>query len=221
MRPDRLQQHSTARQAGGRPMVTAFIGFRQRRRAPRQRDPGLFRRREDVDIGRQRAGSIERADAHETHQWPGTCKAASHRNAAGGAVCSRLAVTALRRRGHQGSDMPFTSTHQRFAIEQDTFRRLISLGRIAVKMASAAAPGPRHSSPRRSTNGDDQTRQTFSKALKRCRFGQRQFDERTPCGGVGFDPRGLAATRRCGQRFDELQTCVQQRRPWVRHGGRC
>src|SRR2546425_8663224 len=62
------------------PLPILVLGHR--RRARRQHDPRLFRRREDVDVGRKAIRVVERAHAHEAHRVSPAAVIAPHRDAA-------------------------------------------------------------------------------------------------------------------------------------------
>lgn len=94
-------QRLAAGQALGRPGLPRVVVFGDCRRAFGQHDPGLLGGSEDVDVGRQAVGIVERADAHEAHGVAGTAIVAPHRDAARGAAPDLLAAAARRRRHHR------------------------------------------------------------------------------------------------------------------------
>ena len=62
-----LAERREALLAFRRPHLLGLVVLGHRRRAGRQRDPGLLGQGEDMDVGRHRVGLVERADPHEAH----------------------------------------------------------------------------------------------------------------------------------------------------------
>ncbi len=94
------QQRRASLEARLRPVRVAVVVLVRRGHAGRDHDPRLLRHREDVDVGRQAVGLVERADAHETHRVAGARIVAPDRDAAMRAAADLLSPAALGRRRH-------------------------------------------------------------------------------------------------------------------------
>src|SRR6185312_1708245 len=93
-------QHTPPIQAVLRPMLLPVVILRHRRHAGWQQHPWLLRGGEDVDVGRETIGIVQRAHAHEADRVAGTAVVTPQRDAAVRAAGDLLASAAVGRRRH-------------------------------------------------------------------------------------------------------------------------
>src|SRR2546427_10271205 len=95
------QQNVTALETFLRPMLRAVVVLFDGGDIRRENDPRLLRRREDVDVGRQAIGLIERAYANKAHRIACAGVIAPQSDMAGWAAGDLLSLAAVRRRVYQ------------------------------------------------------------------------------------------------------------------------
>src|SRR5258708_19295361 len=100
------KQRLGTRQPRGRPVSVSIVIFRDSGRVGWQDNPRLFRCGEDMYVGWQPVGFVQRTDPDEAHGWPGTRVVAPHRDSALGTPRDLLALAARGRRIHEFSFPP-------------------------------------------------------------------------------------------------------------------